>query len=99
MIGGYVQNGCYEEGLDVLLRVLGLDDIVSDTVTFLTALTTISQLQQLEFDRQVHAYAVKNSMASKTIILNALIAMYSKCDSIMLAFKVFEKMLDRDYVS
>ncbi|KAK9116800.1 hypothetical protein Sjap_015747 [Stephania japonica] len=38
-------------------------------------------------------------MASETIILNVLIAMYSKCDSIMLAFKVFEKMLDRDYVS
>ncbi|KAK9095701.1 hypothetical protein Scep_027170 [Stephania cephalantha] len=99
MIGGYVQNGCYEEGLDVFLRVLGLDDIVPDNVTFLAALTAISQLQRLEFGRQVHAYVVKNSMASETIILNALIAMYSKCDSIMLAFKVFEKMLDRDSVS
>ncbi|KAF6172709.1 hypothetical protein GIB67_020371 [Kingdonia uniflora] len=99
MIGGYVQNDCYAEGLDIFLRVLELNDIVPDTVTFLAALTAVSRLQRLDFGQQVHSYLLKNSMIVPVIISNALIAMYSKCNLVDTSFKIFEKMEERDIVS
>ncbi|KAF8411701.1 hypothetical protein HHK36_004259 [Tetracentron sinense] len=99
MIGGYVQNDNPVEGLNLFLQVLESDQIVPDNVTFLTALTAVSHLQQLEFGQELHAYVIKNSMAMCVIIGNAIIVMYSRCDAIQTAFKVFDKMPERDVVS
>ncbi|XP_010275176.1 PREDICTED: pentatricopeptide repeat-containing protein At3g22150, chloroplastic [Nelumbo nucifera] len=100
MIDGYVQNDYPLEGLNLFLQVLEMDQIVPDSVTFLSALTAASQLQRLDFGQQIHAFVIKNSMAHSIIISNALIVMYSRCDSIESAFKVFEKMSEkRDLVS
>ncbi|KAF9626733.1 hypothetical protein IFM89_038951 [Coptis chinensis] len=100
MIGGYVQNDCYRDGLDLFFRVLELDKIVvPDTVTFLASLTAVSQLQWLDLGQQLHAYVVKNSLASEVIISNVIISMYSRCNSVEAAFKVFDKMMERDLVS
>ncbi|KAJ4953764.1 hypothetical protein NE237_030596 [Protea cynaroides] len=99
IISGYVQNDRPGESLNIFIKVLELDQIIPDNVTFLTALTAVSQLQQLDFGQQLHAYVIKNLMASYVVISNALIAMYSRCDLIDAAFKVFNKMPERDLVS
>ncbi|XP_042506123.1 pentatricopeptide repeat-containing protein At3g22150, chloroplastic [Macadamia integrifolia] len=99
MISGYVQNDHPAEGLNLFIKVLDLDKIIPDNVTFLTALTATSQLQQLDFGRQLHAYVIKNLMASNVVISNALISMYSRCDLVEAAFMVFDKMPERDLVS
>uniref|UniRef100_A0A6N2LD95 Uncharacterized protein n=1 Tax=Salix viminalis TaxID=40686 RepID=A0A6N2LD95_SALVM len=52
-------------------------------VTFLLSLTAVSQFQCLDL---AHAFAIKN-----LAVLNAVIVMYSRCDSIHTSFKVSEK--------
>ncbi|KAL7148243.1 hypothetical protein ABFS83_06G165300 [Erythranthe nasuta] len=101
MIGGYVQNNCSVSALDLFNEALEAKDggAAIDDVTFLLALTAASDLQQLDLARQLHSYLIKNSSVSSVILLNALIALYSKCNSIGDTFKVFSEMHERDVVS
>lgn len=100
MIGGYVQNDNPVEALDLFFKALeSRDSVVLDDVTFLSALTAASQLQHLEFAGQLHAYIIKNSSALPVIISNAIIVMYSRCSSVEISFKFFDKMQERDNIS
>ncbi|XP_052200294.1 pentatricopeptide repeat-containing protein At3g22150, chloroplastic [Diospyros lotus] len=99
MIGGYVQNNSPVEALPVFLEALESEDTVLDDVTFLSALTAASQLQCLDFAQQLHAYLIKNSSVSRVIILNAIVALYSRCSLVEMSFKVFSRMSERDTVS
>ncbi|KAA8526174.1 hypothetical protein F0562_008087 [Nyssa sinensis] len=100
MMGGYVQNNCPIEALDLFVKALESEHtVVLDNVTFLAALTAASQLQQLEFAQQLHAYIIKNSFVSSVIVLNAIAVMYSRCNCIEMSFSVFNRMQERDVVS
>lgn len=99
MIGGYVQNHRPVEAIELFIQALELDEIVFDDVTFLSALSAVSHLQELDLGQQLHAYIIKNFVALPVIVLNAVIVMYSRCNSIHTSFKVFEKMQERDVVS
>ncbi|KAL6347125.1 hypothetical protein AAG906_012706 [Vitis piasezkii] len=99
MIGGYVQNNCPIEAIDLFVQVMESEQFVLDDVTFLSALTAISQLQWLDLGRQLHAYILKSSTILQVVILNAIIVMYSRCGSIGTSFKVFSNMLERDVVT
>lgn len=99
MIGGYVQNNCPVEGIGLLLQAIESEHTVLDDVTFLSALTAVSQLQHLKLAQQLHAFVLKNLSVLPVIILNAIIVMYSRCNSVETSFKIFHKMLERDVVS
>lgn len=99
MIGGYVQNNCYVEGISLFIGVLESGEAVCDDVTFLSALTAISQLQQIKMAEQLHAFVLKSMAVLPIIILNAIVVMYSRCNSVDTSFMVFHKMLERDVVS
>ncbi|KAL5741782.1 hypothetical protein ACOSP7_028514 [Xanthoceras sorbifolium] len=99
MIGGYVQNNFPIEAIKLFLQAMLLDEVVLDYVSFLSALSAVSQLQQLDLARQLHAYIIKNLATLPVIVVNAVIVMYSRCNCIHTSFKVFDKMLERDVVS
>lgn len=99
MIGGYVQNNCFIEGIDLFLQAVETGQAVLDDITFLSALTAVSQLQCLDLAQQCHAFVIKNRAVLPVMILNAIIVMYSRCNSVHTSFEVFEKMAERDVVS
>ncbi|XP_057956483.1 pentatricopeptide repeat-containing protein At3g22150, chloroplastic [Malania oleifera] len=99
MISAYIQNSCHVEAMDLFLQAMESEQTVLDDVTILSALTAISQLQQLDLGQQLHAYIIKNSIALSVTTLNAIIVMYSRCNSVETSFKVFDKMTERDIVS
>ncbi|MQL99218.1 hypothetical protein Taro_031938 [Colocasia esculenta] len=100
MIGGYVQNDIPEAALDLFVQVLGLDVVLADTVTYLAAVMAVSLLQVVQFGEQIHAFMVKkNLMTFPTILCNALMVMYSRCNSVQAAFELFHQMPERDIVS
>lgn len=99
MIGGYVQNNYPIEGISIFIQALESEEAVCDDVTFLSAITAISQLQQIKMAEQLHALVLKSMAILPVIILNAIIVMYSRCNSITTSFKVFHKMLERDVVT
>ncbi|KAL5581588.1 hypothetical protein UlMin_014030 [Ulmus minor] len=99
MSGGYVQNNLPIEAIDLFLQATQLEKAVVDEVTFLSTLTAASQLQQLELAQQLHAYVIKHLSVMPIFIQNAIIAMYSRCNSVDISFKAFHKMPERDVVS
>ena len=99
MIGGYVQNNCPVEGIDVFVRALECDEAICDDVTFLSVISAVSQLQHMKLAEQIHALVLKSLAVSPVMILNAIIVMYSRCNSVDTSFKVFDKMVERDAVS
>ena len=100
MIGGYVQNDRYEEAIALFVEVLESDEVSADSVTFLNCLMAVSQVQDVRLGQQIHAYLVKQSSNLLPLILcNALIVMYSRCESVQLAFDLFQQIPERDIVT
>ncbi|XVF20965.1 hypothetical protein REPUB_Repub12eG0049500 [Reevesia pubescens] len=98
MIGGYLQNSCPIEGIKLFLQAMESDTIFDD-VTFLSALSEVSQLQRLDLAQQLHAYIIKKLSKFSVIVANAILVMYSRCNSIHTSFKVFDKMSERDVIT
>lgn len=99
MIGRYVQNNLPSEAINLFFQAIRSELSVLDEVTFLSALTACSQLQQLELAGQLHAFIAKRFRVMPIILLNAIIVMYSRCNSIETSLKLFHKMPERDVVS
>ncbi|KAL3649995.1 hypothetical protein CASFOL_006398 [Castilleja foliolosa] len=102
MIGGYVQNNYPNSALELFYEALGKengDNNNIDDVTYLLALTAASDLQRLDIAHELQAYFIKNSLFSSVILSNAIISLYSKCNSIGDSFRVFSEMKERDVVS
>ncbi|XP_010036081.1 pentatricopeptide repeat-containing protein At3g22150, chloroplastic [Eucalyptus grandis] len=99
MICAYVQNDCPAEGIELFAQALASEQMDLDDVTFLSVLMAVSQLQRLDLALQLHAYLIKRFTVLPVNILNAVIVMYSRCNSVQTSFKVFDKMLQRDIVS
>ncbi|CAJ1971630.1 unnamed protein product [Sphenostylis stenocarpa] len=99
MIGGYVQNNCPLQGIDVFVRALESEEAVCDDVTFLSVISAVSQLQQIKLAQQIQAFVLKSLAVTPVMVVNAIIVMYSRCSSVDTSFKIFETMSERDAVS
>ncbi|KAM0069464.1 putative tetratricopeptide-like helical domain superfamily [Helianthus debilis subsp. tardiflorus] len=100
MIGGYVQNNMPVEAFDLFVQALhSSDDVVIDKVTLISVLTAASQLQQLDLGKQIHAYIIKSVPVLPVIVMNALIVMYSRCNSIQESSNIFNSMNEKDTVT
>lgn len=99
MIAAYVQNNCPVDGIKVFIEALIFAQTDLDDVTLVSVLTAVSQMQDLDLALQFHACVIKKCSELPINILNAIIAMYSRCGCIEISFKVFDKMLERDTVS
>uniref|UniRef100_A0A803NGY0 Pentatricopeptide repeat-containing protein n=1 Tax=Cannabis sativa TaxID=3483 RepID=A0A803NGY0_CANSA len=75
------------------------EEAVLDEVSFLSAVTAVSQLQQLKLAQEIHAYVIKKLRVVPLYIQNAVIAMYSRCGSVDISFSIFHGMPERDVVS
>ncbi|KAL6843859.1 hypothetical protein ACP4OV_026430 [Aristida adscensionis] len=100
MITGFVQNGKFSEAMDIFIRLLESREVPLDVVTFLSALTAVSQSQDGRLGQQLHGYLMKGMNGVLPVILgNALVVMYSRCGSVQTAFDVFDKLPEKDIVS
>ncbi|XP_023535687.1 pentatricopeptide repeat-containing protein At3g22150, chloroplastic [Cucurbita pepo subsp. pepo] len=99
MISAYVQNNCPFEGIQLFLQAMESEDAALDEVTLLSAIAAVSHLQTFELAEQLHAFVVKNVAVSQVCVMNALIAMYSRCNSTDVSFKIFDYMPEKDVVS
>ncbi|CAN0910297.1 Pentatricopeptide repeat-containing protein At3g22150, chloroplastic [Linum grandiflorum] len=99
MIGGYVQNNRPRESVDLFLRAIEAGQ--TDSISYLSVLTAVSQLQCLDSAQQLHAFVIKNlgAAAAPVVIQNAVIVMYSRCNAVETSFDVFQQMPERDVVS
>ncbi|XP_073129760.1 pentatricopeptide repeat-containing protein At2g20540-like [Henckelia pumila] len=98
MISGYVQNNCFKEGLKLfgLMQVNGIDP---DEAVFVSILSASAHLGCLEIGLWIHSYVERHKRLLISVKLGtALIDMYAKCGSLVLAGNVFDKMRERDLI-
>ncbi|KAF2301390.1 hypothetical protein GH714_023574 [Hevea brasiliensis] len=104
LIAGYTQNGENEEALG-LFCMLKREGICPTHYTFGNLLNACSNLADLQLGRQAHTHVLKHGFQfqsredSDVFLGNALIDMYMKCGSVEEGCRVFENMVERDYVS
>ncbi|KAA0066878.1 pentatricopeptide repeat-containing protein [Cucumis melo var. makuwa] len=99
MISAFVQNNFSLEGIQLFFQAVESEDAAIDEVTLLSAISAASHLQKFVLAEQLHAFVIKNVAVSQVCVMNALIAMYSRCNSIDTSFKIFDNMPEKDVVS
>lgn len=90
IISGCVQNGLFEDALHVLHDMLCFPE-KPNSVTIASILPACAALKDLDLGRAFHGYALKHELSRNHHVEGSLIGMYSKCQKLDYAEKVFSK--------
>ncbi|XP_052626177.1 putative pentatricopeptide repeat-containing protein At5g08490 [Lactuca sativa] len=100
MIAGYTSNGEWLKALEFFQKFNSLNLAKPDSVTFLTLLSTCTNLQNLKFGKQIHGYIIRHfNLYNMTSVSNSLINFYSKCGDLVSAFHTFSLIQTKDLIS
>ncbi|XP_009142722.2 pentatricopeptide repeat-containing protein At2g41080 [Brassica rapa] len=97
LLSGYAQEGCPETVL-CEYKKMKISGYRPDQITFVTVLSSCSDLAIRGQGQQVHAEAVKIGASSVVAVVSSLISMYSKCGCLEDAAKAFSERGDEDEV-
>lgn len=97
LIAGRAQNGMAEGALDQfnLMKIIG---VKPDEITFVSVISSCSELATLGQGQQIHAHAVKVGADSEVSVRSSLVSMYSKCGCLDHSIKAFTEAKDSDVV-
>lgn len=98
MISAYAGNGCPKESLE-LVYCMVRSGFRPDLFTAIPAISSITQLKYKEWGKQMHAHVIRNGSDYQVSIHNSLIDMYSACNDLDLAHKIFGFIMDKTVVS
>ncbi|KAL4578725.1 hypothetical protein LXL04_014855 [Taraxacum kok-saghyz] len=99
MICGYARNGHPYEAISLFFKSQSENTIINDEIVSSTVLGVCATLGFSKIGEQIHSSVIKSSLIHDTGVGNALIGMYSKCDNMTAAIKVFNLMKTHDIVS
>ncbi|CAI9270825.1 unnamed protein product [Lactuca saligna] len=99
MICGYARNGYPYEAISLFVKSQSENTIIIDEIVSSTVLGVCATLGFDRIGEQIHSIAIKSSLIQDTGVGNALIGMYTKCDNMTNAIKVFNLMKQHDIVS
>ncbi|XXG70432.1 hypothetical protein AAC387_Pa06g3197 [Persea americana] len=97
VIAGRAQNGFAEGALDqfILMKMAGLRP---DQITFVSVISSCSELATLGQGQQVHAQLIKAGAYSEVSVRSSLVNMYAKCGCLDDSLRVFSESTDSDIV-
>ncbi|KAL5728449.1 Pentatricopeptide repeat-containing protein [Ranunculus cassubicifolius] len=112
IITGYALDGRHGDALLLLQKMqnkLALTTISKDdeerviyrpnSITLMTILPSCASLAALAKGKEIHAYAIKNALASDIAVGSALVDMYAKCGCLTIARRVFDEMSTRNIIT
>jgi pentatricopeptide repeat protein len=98
-MSGYATHGPASEALELLLCMLGLL-VRPDAFVFSVALRACAAVGSLRLGRQLHGAVAKlGYVGADLFVANGLVTMYSSCQSLRCAEKVFGSITSPDLVS
>ncbi|KAK9071339.1 hypothetical protein SSX86_009907 [Deinandra increscens subsp. villosa] len=97
MISGYMQNSFDNEAI-ILFTEMTRNGWKPDGFACTSVLTSCASLEAPEPGRQTHAYTVKMNLDKDEFVNNGLMDMYSKCNSLFDARKVFDDIPNRNVI-
>lgn len=98
MIGGFVQKGCGELGLDLYYE-MRMNGLSPDQYTFASVFRACASLATLEHGRRAHGILIKSDIRENVVVSSALMDMYFKCSSLTDGHQVFDKAVNRNVVT
>ncbi|GAA0157521.1 hypothetical protein LIER_14773 [Lithospermum erythrorhizon] len=97
LIAGKAQNG-YAEGALEQYNMMKMAGFRPDEITFVSVLSSCSELATLGQGQQIHAEMTKVGVLSVVPVVSTLISMYSKSGCLEEAVKIFEERKEADIV-
>ncbi|KAM0952148.1 putative tetratricopeptide-like helical domain superfamily, DYW domain-containing protein [Dioscorea sansibarensis] len=95
----HARANSFHEALSTFISMTSTG-VYPDHFAFPAALKAAAGLKDPDAGRQLHAAVVKSGYHSSPVtVSNTLLTMYAKCDDIGCAFKVFDRMPEKDQVS
>ncbi|MBA0618855.1 hypothetical protein Godav_028138 [Gossypium davidsonii] len=98
LITSYTKNSQPHSALDIYTYLRRMDYEV-DNFMVPAVLKACSFVSNTQLGKEIHGFAVKNGLTEDVFVSNALIQMYSECDSVVSARLLFDNMYERDAVS
>ncbi|KAM7465397.1 hypothetical protein LguiB_012959 [Lonicera macranthoides] len=98
MIDACVRNNSKDYAVRTFSRMVR-EKVVFDGFTLTSIAKTCSELRDLDLGMLVHGCGIKCGLACGTPISNALITMYSKCEGMISALKIFEAILEPNIIT
>lgn len=100
MVSGYATRGRVEEAIKVFNLFLREKEEESDSdYVFTAVLSSLAANEYVGLGRQIHCITVKNGLLGFVALSNALVTMYSKCESLTEACKMFDSSGDRNPIT
>ncbi|ERN03293.1 putative pentatricopeptide repeat-containing protein At1g56570 [Amborella trichopoda] len=97
MISGYERIGSIESLK--MFKLMGIGNLKPDSYTFTSVISFCGTQSVLKCGEQVHACIIQKGLGNCIALSNTLVDMYAKCGSIPFSRKIFDEMLERDFVS
>ncbi|KZV26196.1 pentatricopeptide repeat-containing protein [Dorcoceras hygrometricum] len=88
LIAGLVQNGCPVGALDQY-NIMKMAGFRPDKITFVSVISSCSELVTLGQGQKIHAEAIKAGAMSVAGVISSLVSMYSRCGCLDYAATVF----------
>ncbi|CAL5403861.1 unnamed protein product [Camellia sinensis] len=97
LIAGRAQNGFSEGALDQynMMKMAGFSP---DKITFVSVISSCSELATLGQGQQIHAEAIKTGASTVVGVISSLISMYSRCGCLDESVKAFLEREEADVV-
>ncbi|KAG9441459.1 hypothetical protein H6P81_017313 [Aristolochia fimbriata] len=98
LVTSYTRNNRPQESLKIYSH-LRLADAFVDNFTAPSILKACGQLSKVREGEEVHGFVLKMGFGLDVFVQNSLIQMYTECENVDFAERVFNKMTQRDVVS
>ncbi|WRX13633.1 Pentatricopeptide repeat - like 10 [Theobroma cacao] len=97
LIAGNAHNG-YSESVLNLYCMMNMAGVRPDKITFVSVISSCSELATLGQGQQIHADVVKTGASSVVGVISSLISMYSRCGCLGDSIKIFLECEEPDLV-
>ncbi|CAL5403847.1 unnamed protein product [Camellia sinensis] len=97
LIAGRAQNGFSEGALDQY-NMMKMAGFRPDKITFVSVISSCSELATLGQGQQIHAEAIKTGASTVVGVISSLISMYSRCGCLDESVKAFLEREEADVV-
>ncbi|KAJ1293348.1 hypothetical protein BS78_01G060800 [Paspalum vaginatum] len=89
MISGCVQNGLLDEALGLFCD-MQRSGVRPDSITLVSLLPALTDLNGFRQGKEVHGYIVRNSVHMDVFVVSALVDIYFKCGDVRMAQNVYD---------
>lgn len=98
MLNGYVKNGDTNKSVEMFLK-MGKSDVKPNSVTYACILSVCASEELIYFGTQLHGLVVSCGLELDSPVANTLLAMYTKCQHLSDACKLFNLIPQTDIVT